>query len=91
MRVARGEGREFLALSEGVCTMAETIVGGLYIGEDGRLQDAEGRLIVAAPESGREGDGETVSVEPVSVEPVSVELVSEPEPEPDAVGRKRRK
>lgn len=64
--------------------MAETVPGGRYIGEDGRLHDAEGRLIVAAPESGREGEGETGSAE---LEIADCGL----EPAPDAVGRKRRK
>jgi len=63
--------------------MAETVRGGLYVGEDGRWHDAEGRVIEGARGEGR-------GAEPVLVDAVDGEAEL-PAPAPAAAGKKRGK
>lgn len=64
--------------------MAETVRGGLYLGEDGRWHDAEGRVVEGA---GGEGRG----AEPVQVDAVDGVDTVDGEPAPAPSGKKRGK
>ena len=59
--------------------MAETVRGGLYMGEDGRWHDAEGRVVEGARGEGR-------GAEPVLVDVVDV-VDAEPTPAPSTKKR----
>ena len=64
--------------------MAETVRGGLYLGEDGRWHDAEGRVVEGAR-------GEERGAEPGQVDGMDAVDVVDGEPAPAPSTKKRGK